>query len=284
MASVWGELKRRNVVKVAVAYAIVGWVLIEVTSTVFPVLQIPDWAIALVTMLLILGFPIAVILSWAYEITPEGMKRSHEVEATESITHVTGRKLDFAIIVALVLALGFVVYNYVLQDGETAVGVIPNSVAVLLCYNLSPDPNDAYIAASIHDEILNQLVKIRALSVIAKTSVMQYADAPPPISQIAEELNVGAVMECSVRYAGSAILVTAQLIDPETNSHLWSDTYPGDLSDLSTIFAMQADIAMNIANAVGAEFSLEEQERIEAIPTDSPAAYELGRASCRERV
>jgi serine/threonine-protein kinase len=104
---------------------------------------------------------------------------------------------------------------------------------------------------------------------------MQYADAPPPIPQIAAELNVGAVMECSVRYAGNAILVTAQLIDPETNSHLWSDTYPGDLSDLSTVFAMQADIAMNIANAVGAEFSLEEQENIEAVPTDSPAAYAL---------
>ncbi len=153
--------------------------------------------------------------------------------------------------------------------------VLPNSVAVLLCANLSPDPNDAYFAASIHEEILNQLYKIRALNVIARTSVLQYADAPPPISQIAEELNVGAVVECSVRYAGDAILVTAQLIDPETNSHLWSDTYPGDLSDLSTVFAMQADIAMNIANAVGAEFSLEEQQRIEEIPTDSPEAYAL---------
>ena len=105
--------------------------------------------------------------------------------------------------------------------------------------------------------------------------MLQYADAPPPISQIAEELNVGAVMECTVRYAGDAILVTAQLIDPETNSHLWSDTYPGDLSDLSTVFAMQADIAKNIANAVGAELSLGEQERIEEIPTDSREAYAL---------
>jgi len=160
-------------------------------------------------------------------------------------------------------------------EEEAQRDVLPNSVAVLLCANLSPDPDDAYFAASIHDEILNQLVKIRALNVIARTSVLQYADAPPPISQIAEELNVGAVMECTVRYAGDAILVTAQLIDPETNVHLWSDTYPGDLSDLSTIFAMQADIAMNIANAVGAEFSLEEQANIERVPTDSPAAYAL---------
>ncbi len=275
MASVWGELKRRNVVKVAVAYAIVGWVLIEVSTTVLPVFEAPDWIAQVFTFFVILGFPLALILSWAYEITPEGIKLERDVAAGESITHVTGRKLDFAIIGALVLALGFVVYNYVLDGGEVVAGVLPNSVAVLLCANLSPDPDDAYIAASIHDEILNQLVKIRALNVIARTSVLQYADAPPPISQIAEELNVGAVMECTVRYAGDAILVTAQLIDPETNSHLWSDTYPGDLSDLSTVFAMQADIAKNIANAVGAELSLGEQERIEEIPTDSPEAYAL---------
>jgi len=241
------------------------------------------------------------LLTWAYELTPEGMKKTKPVPISESIGKVTGRKLDFVIIGLLVLAVGFMfVDNYLpepepfaraeidpssLEAPSTAVDVVeptpaqeerevlPNSVAVLLCDNLSPNPDDAYIAASIHDEILNQLFKIRALSVIAKTSVMQYADGPPPISQIAEELNVEAVMECSVRYAGDAILVTAQLIDPETNIHLWSDTYPGDMSDLSTVFAIQADIAMNIANEVGAEFSLAEQASIEKAPTDSPAAY-----------
>ncbi len=257
------------------AYAIVGWLLIEVASVLLPTFQAPEWVMRVFSFFIIAGFPVALILSWAYELTPEGIKLERDVAAGESITHVTGRKLDFAIIGALVLALGFVVYNYVLEDGEVAVGVLPNSVAVLLCDNLSPDPEDAYFALSIHEEILNQLVKIRALNVIARTSVMQYAEVRPPIPQIAEELNVGAVVECSVRYAGDAILVTAQLIDPETNSHLWSDTYPGDLSDLSTVFAMQADIAMNIANAVGAEFSLEEQENIEKIPTESPEAYAL---------
>ncbi len=143
MASVWGELKRRNVVKVAVAYAIVGWLLIEVTSTVFPLVQLPDWTATFVAMLILVGFPIALILSWAYEITPEGMKRSHEVEATESITHVTGRKIDFAIIGALVLALGFVVYNYVLEGGSGESSVLPNSVAVIPFENVSPSPDDA---------------------------------------------------------------------------------------------------------------------------------------------
>ena len=303
MASVWGELKRRNVVKVAVAYAIVGWLLIEVASTVFPVLQIPEWSIALVTMLLLMGFPLALILSWAYELTPQGIERAESVPLSESITKVTGRKLDFVIIGLMAVGIVFLVVDNYLPESAPFAGaeidpaslepvldeptpsppivveeqreVLPNSVAVLVCENLSPDPNDAYFALSIHEEILTQLRKIRALTVIAKTSVMQYADSPPPIPQIAEELKVETVMECTVRYAGDAILVTAQLIGPETNSDLWSDSYSGDLSDLSTIFAMQADIAMNIATSVGAEFSLSEQESIEKIPTQSPAAYAL---------
>jgi TolB-like protein len=138
---------------------------------------------------------------------------------------------------------------------------------------LSPNPDDAYFSASIHEEILNQLVKISSLNVIARTSVLQYADAGLTIPQIAAELNVGAVMECSVRFAGTAIMVTAQLIDPVTDSHLWSDTYPGDLSDLSAVFEMQADIAMNIANALQAEFSTAEQERLGKQVTVSAEAY-----------
>jgi TolB-like protein/Tfp pilus assembly protein PilF len=291
-----------------VAYAIVGWLLVQIADTFFPALQLPEWTVTLVAGLVILGFPLALILSWAYELTPDGMERTQSVPLSESVSQVTGRKIDFAIIGALVLALGFVVVdNYVLVDSDQAESVreiaftvepaaetlapvvvegerevLPNSVAVLLCDNLSPDPDDAYFAAGIHEEILNQLVKLSNLNVIARTSVLQYAEAPPPIPQIAEELNVGAVMECSVRYAGDAIVVTAQLIDPETNSHLWSNTYPGDLGDLSAIFAMQADIAMNIANALEIELSTDEQQRLARTPTDSPEAYQFflaGRAS-----
>ena len=279
MGSVWAELMRRNVVKVAAAYAVVGWLLVQVAATFFPALRLPEWTVTLVASLIILGFPLALILSWAYELTPDGMVRSGNDRSSENATNAAGRKIDFAIIGGLMLALGFVAYDNVMVDdsgGEAeAVAVLPNSVAVLVCDNLSPDPADAYFAEGIHEEILNQLVKIRSLNVIARTSVRQYADAPPAIQQIAEELNVGAVMECSVRYAGDSIMVTAQLIDPETNSHLWSNTYPGDLSDLSAVFAMQADIAISIADALEAEFSLAEQQRIEQIPTNSPAAYQL---------
>ncbi len=189
MASVWGELKRRNVVKVAVAYAIVGWLSIEVSATVLPIFEAPDWIVQVFTFFVILGFPVALILSWAYEITPQGIKLERNVAAGESITHVTGRKLDFAIIGVLVIAVAFfAVDRFVLEDealtpeqrsdlfeiqqeiadaieaelSEAEPDVLPNSVAVLPCDNLSPDPDDAYFALSIHEEILNQLVKIRA--------------------------------------------------------------------------------------------------------------------------
>ena len=289
--SFFGELRRRNVVKVAVAYAIVGWLLVEVSSVLAPALRLPEWVPSLVALLLILGFPVAMLLTWAYELTPDGMKKTKSVPLSASITKVTGRKLDFAIIGALVLALGFVVYNDGSDDApspgpeimvDTFVDtlplvvtaeqrdVLPNSVAVLPFENLSPDPNNAFFAAGIHDTILNELAKLRNMNVIARTSVLPYADGQTPIPEIAEELNVETVMEGSVQYADDRILVTAQLIDPETNAHLWSDSYNREFSD---IFAIQADIAMNIANALEAEFSLEEQQSIEKIPTDSPEAY-----------
>jgi len=270
--SFFGELRRRNVVKVAVAYAIVGWLLIEVSSTVLPLFEAPDWIAQVFAFFIILGFPVALILSWAYEITPEGIKLERDVAAGESITHVTGRRLDFAIIGALVVALGFVVYNYVLEDGDVAAGVLPNSVAVIPFENLSPDPNNAYYAAGIHEEILNQLVKLSALNVIARTSMRQYANTEKSIPEIASELNVETVMEGSVRYDAGRIRITTQLNDGVTGAHLWSETYTRDFDD---IFAIESDIAMNVANALEAEFSLAEQESIEKIPTNSLAAYAL---------
>jgi len=296
--SFFGELKRRNVVKVAVAYAIVGWLLVQIADTFFPALQLPEWTVTFVAGLVILGFPLALILSWAYELTPDGMERAKSVPLPESITKVTGRKLDFIIIGLLVLGVGFMfVDNYVLENSTPFVGAeinpaplgsslsevsatteeaeeereaLPNSVAVLPLANLSPDPDNDYFAAGIHDTILNELAKLQNVNVIARTSVLQYGDGLTPISEIAEALNVETVMEGSVQYAEGRILVTAQLIDPSTSAHLWSDNYDREFAD---IFAIQSDIAMNIANALEAEFSLLEQESIEKIPTASPEAY-----------
>jgi len=308
MASVWGELKRRNVVKVAVAYAIVGWLLIEVASVLGPALNLPDWITSSVAFFLILGFPVALLLTWAYELTPEGMKKTKSVPLSESISKVTGRKLDFVIISLLALAVVVLVLdNYVMDAAGPFAGAeidpaslepvldepvpsppivveeqreaLPNSVAVLPFENLSPDPNNAYFAAGIHEAILNELAKIRAINVIARTSVLPYADRATPITEVARVLNVETVMEGSVQYAEGRVRITAQLIDPETNSHLWSEDYDRDFVD---VFAIQSDIAMNIANALEAEFSLSEQESIEKIPTQSPAAYALYLRSLRE--
>ncbi len=304
MTSIWGELKRRNVVKVAVAYAIVGWLLVQVADTFFPALRLPEWTVTFVAGLVILGLPLALILSWAYELTPDGVERTKSVPLSESIAKITGRKLDFVIIGLMAAGIAFlVVDNYVLDSGGPFAGadvdpgsldaasdeppstvaeptpaiadeeqreVLPNSVAVLPFENVSPNPDDAYFAIGIHEEILNQLAKLSALNVIARTSMRQYANTEKSIPEIAEELNVETVMEGSVRYAGGLVRITAQLNDGITGAHLWSETYTRDFED---IFAIESDVAMNVANALEAEFSLEEQGRIERIPTDSPEAY-----------
>jgi TolB-like protein len=243
-----------------------------------------------------MGFPVALLLSWAYELTPEGIKPTKQVPLTDSITQATGQRLNYVITGLLTLGLGFVVVDqYVLNDAAVEApaepapalvpdvtnrapaeepaerDVLPNSVAVLPLQNLSPDPDNAYFAAGMHEEILNQLAKLKNLNVISRTSVLRYAEDRPPIPQIATELKVTSVMEGSVRYANDRVLVTVQLIDPETDSHLWSESYPGDLSD---VFAIQADIAMNVANALAAEFSVEEQQRIERQATASTSAYD----------
>ncbi len=291
MTSFFGELRRRNVVRVAVAYAIVGWILVEVSSTVLPLFEAPDWIAQVFAFFTILGFPVALVLSWAYDLTPQGVVRADQVPLSESITKVRGRKLDFVIIGVLAIAVAFfAVERFVLEDSaepqivadESVEGsppvvvedqreVLPNSIAVLPFENLSPDPDNDYFAAGIHESTLNQLAKIRDLTVIARTSVLQYEDDPPPIPEIAEALKVEMVMEGSVRYANERVLITAQLIDGRTGAHLWSNEYNRDLMD---VFAVQAEIAENIAMALEAEVLASEHESMEKPPTDSTEAYE----------
>ena len=266
--SFFGELRRRNVFRMGVAYLAAVWVLIEVTNTIVPIINAPPWILQALVFSSALGFPLALVLAWFYEWTSEGIKAASELEAPEPVRFM-GRKLDFAIIGLLVLAVGILLVRSPLDDQE---GVLPNSVAVLPFENLSPDPNDAYFAAGLHDEILSRLGKLSNLSVISRTSMLRYADSDLSIPEIARELNVGTVMEGSVRYAAGRVRITTQLIDAATDEHLWSETYEREFSD---IFAIESDIAMNVANALEAEFSLEEQESIEKMSTRSPAAYAL---------
>jgi TolB-like protein len=297
--SFWSELRRRNVFKVGAAYLVVAWVVVQAVSVLNDPLGLPDWFDSAVVLLLAVGLPIALIFAWVYEVTPQGIKRTADVDPSQSITHVTGQKLNYVVVGMLALAVALMaVDNYVLDErtvpaeavqaspvsaepvdqpelagtASTESQVLPNSVAVLPFANLSPDADHAYFAAGIHEEILNRLAKLSRLNVIARTSVMQYANTQKTIPEIARELNIGAVMEGSVRYADGRVLVTTQLIDAATNVHLWSESYEREFAN---IFAIQADIAMNVANALDAEFSPTERESIERRPTDSLEAYEL---------
>jgi len=289
--SLLSEVRRRNVFKVALAYAAVCWLLIQVVTAIEEPLGLPDWFDTFVIVLLVIGFPVALLLAWAFQLTPEGLKPDAGAAGAETITRGTGQVLNRITIGVLALAVAFLLIDrFMPGTGDfppaetaaaaashvTAVGPVipsrlPDSIAVLPFENLSPDADDAFFAAGLHEEILNQLVKIRNLTVIARTTMRQYAGTNKPLVQIADELKVQAIMEGSVRYARDRVRVTAQLIDPSTGGHLWSDTYERAFDD---VFAIESDIAMNVANAMAVEFSPAEQERLQRIPTESRAAYE----------
>src|SRR5437667_1232194 len=185
----FAELKRRNVYKVAIAYAVVAWLLMQVESQIFPFFEIPNWAVRLVVLLLVIGFPVAVILAWAFELTPEGIKRAEDVDLTKSVTRKTGRKLDFFIIAVLLLVIGILLFQRLHPNVSPAVSSSPEkSIAVLPFENLSEDKANAYFAGGIQEEVLTRLAKIADLKVIARTSTQQFQSKPGNLSEIAKQL------------------------------------------------------------------------------------------------
>jgi len=252
------ELKRRNVIRVAVAYAIAAWFLIEVTSTIFPILSLPGWSVTLVTVLLLIGFPLVLIFSWAYEITPAGIKKEKDVDRSQSVTRETAKKLDIAVIVLLLLTIGGVVADHLIPDATTpstqpmadhavVVSAPDQSIAVLAFDNLSPDSDNAYFAEGISEEILNVLAGIDGLKVTSRTSAFSFRGSDTPIPEIARQLGVRHVLEGSVRKQGMRVRISAQLIDAATDARLWSDSYDRELSD---IFLVQEEIAQSITTAM----------------------------------
>ena len=268
-----GEIKRRKVFQVGAVYTVVAWLAIQVITSIETPLGLPDWVDTLVIVLLAIGLPLTLVISWAFDVTPEGVVRDAGGDAP---VKSGGRKIEYVLIGLLVIAVGWIGYSELGPSGQPAHELLPNSIAVLPFENLSPDPDNAYFAGGIHEEILTQLAKIRDLNVIARTSVLNpdFTDGSMSIPAIALALNVETVMEGSVRYSGNrdTVRVTTQLIDGETNTHIWTDTFDGDLTDF---FGFQTEIAIQIASATQAEFSADEHERIDKPITNSPEAYAL---------
>jgi TolB-like protein len=293
------ELKRRNVFRVGVAYGIVAWLLVEVASVVLPTFRAPEWVMPVFTFLVILGFPVAVFLAWAYELTPEGVKLEAQVDRAQSITRQTGRKLDRAIIVALGLAVAFLLYQQFganKQDSHpeqrsepySVVGktqqvapieeTVPSSssslptIAVLPFVNMSSDPEQEYFSDGITEEILNRLAGIRGLQVAARTSVFAFKGQNQDVREIAQKLGVGNILEGSVRKAGEQVRITAQLIRASDGFHLWSEAYDRKLEN---IFAIQDDIASQIAEALQISLGVPRTPAAYANERVNPEAYDL---------
>ncbi len=271
MAAVWGELKRRNVVRVAVAYAVVSWLILQLTDVLMPLLALPEWVDRLVFLLLVIGFPLALIFAWAFELTPEGLKKEKDVDRAESITQNTGRKLDFAIIAVLAVALVFFVGTHQ-WGGETGnAEIVDKSIAVLPFVNMSSDPEQEYFSDGIAEELLNVLSKIPGLRVSARTSSFQFKGENLDIIDIGRQLNAGLVLEGSVRKAGPKVRITAQLVDARSGFHLWSETYDRELEN---IFAVQDEISAAIVMALKEHLGLEVKAAPRVIAAANTEAYE----------
>jgi TolB-like protein/Flp pilus assembly protein TadD len=248
------EINRRNVTKVALVYIIAGWLTMQVADVMFPALNLPDWMVSAVAAFILIGFPFAVIFAWAFEMTPEGIKREKDVDRDASITPATGQKLNRTAMIILVVAVGFLLLDkFVLQLGqnpEPATEVVAEtkpSIAVLPFVNMSADKDNEYFSDGLSEELLNLLAKIPRLHVAGRTSSFQFKNTSEDLRVIGEQLNVTSVLEGSVRKSGTTLRITAQLIDTENGYHLWSETYDRDLTD---IFAVQDEIASNVVSAL----------------------------------
>jgi TolB-like protein/Tfp pilus assembly protein PilF len=282
--SLLAELKRRNVFRVAATYGIVAWLLVEVASVVLPTFDAPDWVMKTLTFLVILGFPPALILAWAFELTPEGIKLETTVDRSKSITQQTGRKLDFTIIALLAVALvSVVVDHYVLEANSEQATVAAElisaaepiergkSIAVLPFVNMSADADQEYFADGISEELLNTLAHFEDLRVVGRTSSFSFKHSDADLKEMGEALNADVILEGSVRKAGDRVRITAQLNDARNGFHIWSEIYDRDLVD---IFAIQTEIATAITDELRVRLSSAEQERLIAPPTENLEAYQ----------
>src|SRR5881227_2343744 len=269
----FAELKRRNVYKVAVAYAVVGWLLVQVTTQVFPIFEIPNWALRLIVLAIIIGFPVALMLAWAFELTPEGLKRTEDVDlATQP--HTKSHAWIYVAVVAGAISVSlFFLGRYTARNGSSASSsaTLEKSIAVLPFESLSDDKANAYFATGIQDEIMTRLAKIADLKVISRTSTQQYQSRSGNLSQIAKQLGIAHVLEGSVQKVGEQVRVNVQLIRADHDSHIWAETYDRKLTD---IFGVENDVAKSIAQSLQAKLSSREEQAFGVKPTSNPDAYD----------
>ena len=278
----FAELKRRNVYKVAVAYAVVAWLIIQAASILFPTFEMPAVAMKLLVVLLAAGFVVALVVAWAFEMTPEGMKRTTEVSPDQirALPYWSKRKFAALMLTLALIAAGLLAFQ--LWRNRLALAPAPaisasnsipaKSIAVLPFDNLSRDPDNAFFAEGVQDEILTRLAKVADLKVIARTSTLKFKSSPENLPAIAKQLGVMNLLEGSVQKSGDQVRVNVQLINAITEAHLWAETYDRKLTD---IFAVESEIAKTIADRLQAQLTGSEKTAMAKKPTVDPEAYEL---------
>ena len=296
MGKFFEELRRRNVVRVAGVYAVVAWGLVQIATTLEESMGLPTWFDGLIVAFLLIGLPVALLFAWAFELTPDGVVRTEDVAAGESIGQETGRKLDYAIVAGILLLGAIILWqgsrvsdqveiiprtvaaesaraDPIRVDLEDSFAPPEKSIAVLPFENRSPNPDDAFFADGMHDDLLTHLSKISDMHVISRTSVMGYADTDLKIPEIARDLGVATVMEGAVQRAGSRVRINVQLIDAVTDAHLWAEIYDRELT-ADNIFDIQSEITKAIATALNSVLSSADTEQLDTRPTESMEAYD----------
>jgi len=275
------ELRRRNVFRMAVLYAVAAWLIMQVADVLIDLAKLPDWMGTTTLWLLAVGFPIALIFSWFYEITPEGISLERDVDSAKSITHVTGRRLDFLVISLLCAAVILFAYDKWWDAGPSE-----TSIAVLPFVNRSAVPGDVYFADGIQDDILTQLSKLSGLDkVISRGSTERYRDTDKSMRQIGEELGVASILEGGVQRVGDRVRINMQLIDASRDKHIWAETYDKELT-AENLFAIQSEISREVVLELQSTLTAEDDEQLSRLPTNNLDAYKefvLGRQEMAKR-
>ncbi len=283
--SFFSELQRRHVYKVGASYAVAGWLLVQVATQVFPFFDVPNVAVRVVVLVVVAGFPVALVLAWLFDLTPQGIVRTGKAGSdgiqgdTAAMPHGVDRKLNYLLGVLLTTSLGYLLLEHTVLRGPLAG---PNassrsaqpdrSIAVLPFENLSDDKANAYFASGIQDEVLTQLAKIGDLKVISRTSTEHYASQPENLPAIAKELGVGNILEGSVQKAGDSVHINVQLINAATDAHLWAESYDRKLDN---IFGVEGEVAADISGQLKAKLTGAEKTELARKPTQNAAAYDF---------